>query len=468
MAPCCKRNRKSHLENTQTVKKLISEVIQLDKEERDAIEKAIPKVVDTIKKDEVSGDESVWVTSIPYKMASGEDAKVRIFYSDRRKGVEGMYNAANPSDLQDNVIVLYKAYFSKYFGLKAKLTGTEKKGEDQIRRVLTHELVHAKDPALNHKKGNKQDVDSSEKPEGQIEADYFRSEEEVIAFASQLNEIIIKNVKDWITKHITDDESKLQQAQASNTLENEAEEIQTVLREILKFFSGQDVELSEPSRKFVESVISQSGFEKFMTKIYNFLEKLGLSKRRRDPLESYKIAVDKIKQFNEKGYQRLLTSLSKTLQKLELSINVLFAKEFRERKARYEKALKKYNDSQDANGNRNPHFKPKTWEYPINLLQISVSGNNPVSVTPISQNNKKNDRVIQQTNAKLLDTRNKLYPKKPTKPAPSSPTKTSTTTSTPTARPSTYTSTSTAGPSTYTITEAKSIIKQVLREIHNR
>jgi len=416
--------------------KLLTEVIQLTPEERKEIEAAIPKVVDAIKKDEVSGDESVWVTSINYIMASGEPAKVRIFYSDRRKGVEGMYNSVNPADLQDNVISLYKGYFSQYFGLKNTLKGTDKRGEDQIRRVLTHELVHAKDPALNHKKGKDRE-DTSKSSDAYVEAEYFRSNEEVIAFASQLNEIIIRNVKLWIEKHITDEESKLQQANANFSLEQEAKDIQSILREILKFFSGQSVDLSPPAKSFVESVIDQSGFEKFMTKIYNFLEKLGLSKRRRTPLESYTLAVEKIKEFNPEGYDRLLKSLAKTLQKLELSINVLLAKEFRKRKERFDKAMQKYEDS-----GRNIHYKPKTWQYPINLLQISVAGTEPIQITKITNNDTKTQRVIAQTNDKLLKTRDALYPKKKT------PT------------------TETKQAKKYTLSEAREVIKATIKQIY--
>jgi len=372
------------------VKKLILEIVELSSDERSQIDQIIPKIVQAYQEGKAVKGGAYPVGSITYKMRSAENlprlqkqqkdlqaklekapddqkppiqdklsridkaistesqgGKVSILLSNGHRqhpeNVEGLYLPVNLTNLQDNVISISQNLVQKYYGLKGKLTGREKEGEQQLRRVLTHELVHAKDPTLNHLSPNAQGrrarpgrEETEQSGEFNIEA-YFKKPEEALAFSSQLNEVITRLISTWIKDNLKTGEEIVTKIpgvgvpiiqQTDKALYAKAEEIQDALRDLDQLFAkGLRARSFSPLGKaFMKEIESEGLFKKFFNKIYKFLEKIGLSKKIETPQDSYIQAMELLKKYNPKGYEAAAKGFRKSFKKLELAINAALYK----------------------------------------------------------------------------------------------------------------------------------------------
>ena len=372
------------------MKRLISEIVELSSDERSQIDQIIPKIVQAYQEGKAVKGGAYPVGSITYKMqtadslarlkniekrlemelkAADDDAKpgiqtrldsvkrrieteevggkVSILLSNGHRqhpeNTEGIYLPVNLTNLQDNVISINQNLVQKYYGLKGKLTGREKEGEQQLRRVLTHELVHAKDPTLNHLSPNVQGRqarpgrgETDQTGEFNIEA-YFKKPEEALAFSSQLNDVITRLISTWIKDNLTTGEEVVTRIpgvgvpmiqQTDKALYAKAQEIQDALRDLDQLFAkGLRARSFSPLGKaFMKEIESEGIFKKFFNKIYKFLEKIGLSKKIETPQDSYVQAMQLLKKYNPRGYEIAARGFRRSFKKLELTINAALYK----------------------------------------------------------------------------------------------------------------------------------------------
>lgn len=479
------------------MKKLISEIVELSSDERSQIDQIIPKIVQAYQEGAAAEGEAAPVGSITYKMRSAENlprlqkqqkelqaklekasddqkppiqdklsriekaistesqgGKVSILLSNKHRqhpdNIEAMYLPVNLANLQDNVISINHNLVSKYFGLKGKLTGREKEGEQQLRRILTHELVHAKDPTLNHLKPGAEGrqvrrakAETEETGEFDIEA-YFKKPEEALAFTSQLNDVVVRLVSNWIDNNLKTGEEIVTRIsgvgvpmieQTDRVLYAKAEEIQDALRDLDQLFAkGLRVRSFSPlGRLFLKEIESEGIFRKFFKKIYNFLEKIGLSKKIETPQDSYVAAMELLKKHNPEGYRAAAVGFRKSFKKLELTINsALFKrtvallkavdnlpnlinektkleKELRNLKVIPSTSREKRAELENQIGKLETLIKTATRikanPNSAKVVQISVEGTDPPK-EEVADSTK-----VNQTKSELNATRGKLYPK---------------------------------------------------------
>lgn len=278
-------------------------MIQLTTAERESVNQVADKILNLIKTRDLVKGGSLFVSTIKYKMSSGEDAEVDVYYSDTDQSEDGSYDAKNLTNLEDNIIIIQKHPFAKA------------DNSEPIKRTLTHELIHAKDPKLNHKHKN---ATPSDKPKGDKQAadaepteeEYYSSNEELLAFGGQLNEAIIRNVQKWIKANLD-----LKQQPKQSYLQDKREEITNLLKDILLFFSGRSKKMSKSSKRFITGLDTEA-----VTGLFSAVRGL-IKDKTESKYKDYIEGLQLIKQHNPKNYQRFLKSLYATVKRSEENVN---------------------------------------------------------------------------------------------------------------------------------------------------
>ena len=174
-------------------------------------------------------------------------------------------------------------------------------GINQLRTALKHELIHAKDPALNHH-FLKEPYDSN-KPEL-----YYKSWTEFQTFTGEFFEAITTGVDRMLS-----DPSK----------EN-IKKINTSLDDILNFYSGKSKSMSQTTSDFIEDTGQRNSFQSLLTfakNVFKNLTKTTIGSITTDSLDLYNHYINKIKIHNQKGYKEFLKDLYKTIDQARDKVN---------------------------------------------------------------------------------------------------------------------------------------------------
>jgi microcompartment protein CcmL/EutN len=281
----------------------------LTPDERQQVEGMIPAMIKVISEpDLIPLGQHRNIGTLKFKFADGEDGEVLIGVGTfEPANARGAHHAMDPNNKTDNLILIQQAQFKQYFpsnkfnqidqNLYRTFSGTANTGVERLRQVLKHEIIHAKDPALNHRY-SKEPYNSSD------ESVYFKSWAEFQTFTGQFFESLITGT-DRVLSGV-----------------NTAADLKTVesaLANILQFFAGKTKTMSVKTAEFIDGTGSRNIFQK----VFNFLGSIaGRSLKSSDfALHEYVLYLNKIKQYNPEGYKEFLKDLYKTIKTIEEKVN---------------------------------------------------------------------------------------------------------------------------------------------------
>jgi hypothetical protein len=211
--------------------KLLNEgTIQLTSDERRQVNSMLPKIINMIAGDYLGDNRMFLIDEFKGISADKSPIKVKIYVGNdmNYKTSNGYYQTNDKKNPDDNIILIQQFQFSKYFkglgGLDMDftkmMTGNENPGIDAVRKTLTHELIHAKDPATNHR---------YLKEPNEPGKDYYKSWAEFQTMTGQFFEAI----KDSVDRIMN-----------NNPTSSEIELINRSLSNLLNFFSGKEKNIS--------------------------------------------------------------------------------------------------------------------------------------------------------------------------------------------------------------------------------
>ena len=282
--------------------------LTLTPEERQQLETIIPEIIEIIKTKNIPSSGQVWSAGkISYIYSDGEKGEVEIGVGAIDKNAKGQFSTYDKNNRTDNWIFINQTYFKQFFPgpnsfqdfdqrLYRTVTGNENTGIERLRQTLKHELIHAKDPALNHHY-LKQAYDPND------EAIYYKSWAEFQTFTGQFFESLITG---------TD--------RVLNTTNNpgDIKRIEKALSNILQYFAGKTKIISIETKEFIDG----TGSRKFFQKIFNFVSQIIKTPSDSDyALSEYLTYLSKIKQHNPEGYKEFLKDLYKTIKSIEEKVN---------------------------------------------------------------------------------------------------------------------------------------------------
>lgn len=286
--------------------KMIKEgTISLTQDERDQIERLIPIIIKIIKGPNIKSDQYEKVDWINFEYADKTPGELFVWVANDHPDAGAYFQKNDPKNPTDNAIVIQQNSYSKYFGSPfttySDLVGDKNMGINQLRTALKHELIHAKDPALNHH-FLKEPYDSN-KPEL-----YYKSWTEFQTFTGEFFEAITTGVDRMLS-----DPSK----------EN-IKKINTSLDDILNFYSGKSKSMSQTTSDFIEDTGQRNSFQSLLTfakNVFKNLTKTTIGSITTDSLDLYNHYINKIKIHNQKGYKEFLKDLYKTIDQARDKVN---------------------------------------------------------------------------------------------------------------------------------------------------
>ena len=278
--------------------------ISLTPSERKEIDKLAPKIATAVNQLYLKpSDNVIPIGFMNYKLADGSDGFVSIDVADDNRTSGAYFRKNDPKNLKDNVIVIQSNPLIPYFMdwkdnvLSTQQTNKAKEGLEIIKYSLRHELIHAKDPALNT-------YNMKEPYDPTKEEIYYKSWTEFQTMTGQFFEAI----QDSVDKILNDDPTS-----------KDIDRINRSLSDLLDFFSGKEKNISNETKELI-TYTPQS--ENIFKKIDNFLDKIvGNPKSTGNIFNSYIYYLNKIKQYNPEGYQEFLKDLYKIIDSIRDKIN---------------------------------------------------------------------------------------------------------------------------------------------------
>lgn len=273
-------------------------IISLTPEERSQVEDLIPDIIEAISGDYIGDNMQLEIGEIDAISADKTPIKVKIYVGNNLslKNADGYYQTNDPKNPTDNQIVIQQFHFSPYFkglsGLDLKLTklatGNENVGLEKLRKVLKHELIHAKDPAENQHYSNR----GYKSDDAEI---YYKSWTEFQTMTGQFFEAITTGVDRALRLGMSKDD------------------ILKALNNILQYYSGKTKIFNQEAKDFIQGTGKRNIFQS----IINFFTKL------KSAIEDYAEFLFMIKKYNPEGYKEFLTDLYKTVDQAKDRLKTL-------------------------------------------------------------------------------------------------------------------------------------------------
>jgi hypothetical protein len=276
--------------------------LQLTPDERNQVEEILPDIIDTISGRYIGDNMAQTVGIIKYLSADKTPSEVKIQVGNNlsQKNANGYYQTNDPKNPTDNIILLQQFHFQPYFNKIGKLystaTGDKNPGIEAVRRVLKHELIHAKDPSVNQHY-LKEPYDSSDN------SVYYKSWAEFQTMTGQFFEAITTGVDRALN-------SGMPKEKISRALDN-----------ILKTYAGKEV-LTQDTADFIQDTGKRNIFQSLIKFAENIISNItGISVL--GALDAYVLYLKNIKQYNPEGYKEFLTDLYKTIDQAKDKLNNL-------------------------------------------------------------------------------------------------------------------------------------------------
>jgi hypothetical protein len=282
--------------------------ILLTSDERNQIEEIIPKIIDLMSTQPLPVDGEKFIDSIEYVSADKTLGKVNVFVVNKKGDYSGAYYANDKQNPNDNSIVVNQYAFGIYFSSLGRLAfktqkflaGDENAAISALRTALKHELIHAKDPALNH---HYLKEPYSHKPEV-----YYKSWAEFQTMTGQFFEAIISGVDKVLS---------------SNPTEKDIEKIENGLNNLLDIFSGKNPNLYQETIDMLQLTGTRNMFQQ-MTK--NIQNNIGLPTNKAATI--YFEFLDSIRKYHPESWKEFQKDLYKIIDqakdKIKASISEMF------------------------------------------------------------------------------------------------------------------------------------------------
>ena len=335
----------NHLFSYNNFKLIKESRITITDSEREQIEKLVPEIIKKLETTIVISERTrkrkmkpmkksltiyVWepinrhpdniVGKIKYNLADGTPAVANIVVDGDAPHLNAYFEPNDKDNHLDNEIVIQQKPLKKIvdflksektFGTGVRVLKRQWVREiididflkERIRSLLTHELIHAKDPACNQH--------FYVEPYEETSADfYFRSSKELVALSSEFFEGITIAVKSALSR--------------SSSKQNKIA-IMKSLDDILQYYSGKKALLDESTQKFmkeagVQSVFTLTQLAKSAVVIVNNLFNKPL--KQTTQMSNYQWFISEIKKNNPEGYKLFLKNLWKTISELKEKNNL--------------------------------------------------------------------------------------------------------------------------------------------------
>jgi hypothetical protein len=281
--------------------------LQLTPEERQQVENMLPDIIKIISGKNIGDNRYIPIGDINAISADKTPIKVEIRVGNDLSvpNANGYFQTLDPKNPTDNYIFLQQPMFSPYFkglsGFDKKATkflaGDENLGVERLRKTLKHELIHAKDPALNQHY-LKEPYDSSNA------AVYYKSWAEFQSMTGQFFEAITTGV-DRALK-----------------LGKDKNQILGALNNILEYYSGKTKNFNTYAKDFIQGTGKRNIFQSLIKLVSDFVLPLDSS------IDSYAGYLSLIKKYNPEGYKEFLKDLYKTIDQAKDKLNNLQEMEY--------------------------------------------------------------------------------------------------------------------------------------------
>jgi hypothetical protein len=276
-------------------------IISLSDEEETKLRNLIPVFIQALKNKEFNLPLG---NPIKYKMTSGEEAEFTpyIYLGDGSSAAHFVNN--DDINFKDNLIGIngnywYPAFEGTLESIWKILTGDNPK--ESLLSSLRHELIHAKDPAVNHKP-LKTKYDPS-KPEL-----YYGS---WVEFPAQTGEFL-EAIKFNSYEYINNNKDNLKQAIL---------ELNSYYQDILDFYSGKNKMFNKSTMDWLAGGEKGNFIQKFIRNIADWGGWLLGQGHTTDPgwasrntLVAFYSKIEKIRKYNPEGYKEFQKDLYKTIQ----------------------------------------------------------------------------------------------------------------------------------------------------------
>lgn len=284
----------------QALKPVLKEgAISLTPDEIKQVEDIIPKVINAIKQNKVGST----VGTLKYVMADKDKspASAKVYIYDKDNNSAAHFDKKDKMNLHDNLIgVNYNYYGRKVFNkfsLKIwyKLTGNSP--IDDLRSSITHELIHAKDPATNHHY-------LKEPYDPRDEKLYYGSWTEFPTMTGQFFEIIKLTTKEYVKKNST--------GYSGNYIitQDGFDKLMFVYDDLLNTFAGKKQYFDNLTYDWFSFIgdSRKNSLQKFIEKqLFDF--GWWVERASKDTLWTFLYFLQKVKKYNPEGYKEFLKDL---------------------------------------------------------------------------------------------------------------------------------------------------------------
>jgi len=282
--------------------KLDEGIISLTSEEENKIKQLLPHFIKALKTQNFN---TALTQPVKYKMASGEEAEFTPYVYNERDGSAAHHNKRDEKNLKDNLIgINYNYYGFAFDGIIEKIWSkfTGDTPEESLLSSIRHELIHAKDPGVNHHR-----LKAPYDPDDM--ARYYGSWIEFPAQTGEFFEIIKNRSNRDINQGIND-----------NNLPQVAKKLQYIFQDILDFYSGKEKTFSQEVIKWISGGKEGNKFQQFIKGISSFFIS-GPGWDQGSLLSNFYYKIKQIKKFNPEGYKEFQKDLYILIQSILSQIN---------------------------------------------------------------------------------------------------------------------------------------------------
>lgn len=293
---------------SQYKEKLKEGIISLTPEEENIAKRLVPIYIKALKNGSI---DTPIAPPIKYKMTSGEEAKFTPYVYNKQDNSGAHFLRQDEKNLNDNLIGVNYNYYGYAFNnllakIWSKLTGDTP--EESLLSSIRHEMIHAKDPAVNH-----HFLKSKYDPNDM--ALYYGSWIEFPTQTGEFFEIIRDRSNIDINQGIKD-----------NNLPQVAKNLQFIFQDILDFYSGKEKTFSPETSKWISGGKEGNKFQQFIKSIINAGSnilhfRISPGWEQGSLLNQFYNKIEKIKKFNPEGYKEFQKDLYVLIQSILEQIN---------------------------------------------------------------------------------------------------------------------------------------------------
>lgn len=284
-------------------------IITLTPSEEDQVQDILKTAKSIFKSGDIPSKDYYPIGEIDFTSADNTPGQLGIYIDYKSQGSSlGSHDKGDSKDLTDNKVMINAYHFlPAYSGFLENIfsKATGENPDRYLEDTIRHELIHAKDPAVNQQPLNAP-YDSS------VPELYYGSWVEFPAQTGEFFEAIKSNIKEALSKYKGD--------------KKEIKKLEQILQNILDFYSGKTQSFSSLTQDFLAGGKKGNVLIDFIRQIADFGgNALGIATHSNwesmNSLIRYYSQINLIKQHNPEGYKEFQKDLYKIIKKQEEFIN---------------------------------------------------------------------------------------------------------------------------------------------------